>query len=80
MYGTATGPPLTIPRSCKPLILNGGRAECEQTLINSQETRFVTGLAIAKQLGADYPFQDTGVQKWFNFYGCMRYGWRFKKA
>ncbi len=50
------------------------------TLINSQETCFVTGLATARQLGADYPFQDAEARHWFNFYGRMMYGWRFKKA
>ena len=50
------------------------------TLINSQETCFVTGLATARQLGADYPFRDPEARKWFNFYGRMMYGWRFKKA
>ena len=28
------------------------------TLVNSQETCLVTGLAAAKQIGADYPFED----------------------
>ena len=50
------------------------------TLINSQETCFVTGLVTAKQLGADYPFQDSEARKWFNFYGRMMYGWRLKKV
>ena len=50
------------------------------TLINSQETCFVSGLATARQLGADYPFQDFETRKWFNFYGRMMYGWRFRKA
>ena len=50
------------------------------TLINSQETCFVTGLAAARQLGADYPFQDSEARKWFNFYGRTMYGRRFKKA
>ena len=50
------------------------------TLINSQETCFVTGLVTARQLGADYPFQDSEARKWFNFYGRMMYGWRFRKA
>jgi predicted NAD/FAD-binding protein len=50
------------------------------TLINSQETCFVSGLATARQLGADYPFQDDEARKWFNFYGGIMYGWRFKKA
>ena len=50
------------------------------TLINSQETCFVTGLAAARQLGADYPFRDAEAKKWFNFYGRTMYGRRFKKA
>ena len=50
------------------------------TLINSQETCFVTGLAAARQLGADYPFRDAEARKWFNFYGRTMYGRRFKKA
>ncbi len=50
------------------------------TLINSQETCFVTGLLAARQLGADYPFEDPEARKWFNFYGRMLYGWRFRKA
>ena len=50
------------------------------TLINSQETCFVTGLAAARQMGADYPFSDPEARKWFNFYGRTMYGRRFKKA
>ena len=50
------------------------------TLINSQETCFVSGLVTARQLGADYPFEDPEARKWFNFYGRMMYGWRFRKA
>ena len=50
------------------------------TLINSQETCFVTGLVTARQLGADYHFDDAEARKWFNFYGRMMYGWRFRKA
>ena len=50
------------------------------TLINSQETCFVSGLAAARQIGADYPFEDSEARKWFNFYGRMMYGWRFRKA
>ena len=50
------------------------------TLINSQETCFVTGLVTARQLGADYPFRDPEARKWFNFYGRVMYGWRFRKA
>jgi len=50
------------------------------TLINSQETCFVSGLAVARQLGADYPFHDREAAKWFNFYGSLMFGWRFRKA
>ncbi|MCE2436878.1 MAG: FAD-dependent oxidoreductase [Pseudomonadales bacterium] len=50
------------------------------TLVNSQETCFVTGLAVARQLGADYPFDDREARKWFNFYGRVLHGWRFRKA
>ena len=50
------------------------------TLINSQETCFVSGLVTARQMGADYPFRDSEARKWFNFYGRMMYGRRFKKA
>ena len=51
-----------------------------RTLINSQETCFVTGLVTARQLGADYPFQDSEARKWFNYYGRIMYGWRLRKA
>ncbi|MDE2663664.1 MAG: FAD-dependent oxidoreductase [Gemmatimonadota bacterium] len=50
------------------------------TLINSQETAFVTGLAAARQIGADYPFEDAEARKMFNYYGRVLYGWRFRKA
>ncbi|MCY4392472.1 MAG: hypothetical protein OXE43_10515, partial [Chloroflexi bacterium] len=50
------------------------------TLVNSQETCFVTGLAAARQLGADYPFDDASARRWFNYYGSILYGWRFRKA
>ncbi|MCY3802613.1 MAG: FAD-dependent oxidoreductase [Chloroflexi bacterium] len=50
------------------------------TLINSQETCFVTGLAAARQLGADYPFDDPEAKRWFNYYGGIMYGPRFRKA
>ncbi len=50
------------------------------TLINSQETCFITGLAAARQLGADYPFDDPAARRSFNFYGSLMYGWRFKRA
>ena len=50
------------------------------TLINSQETCFLSGLVTARQMGADYPFQDPEAREWFNFYGRIMYGWRFRKA
>ncbi len=50
------------------------------TLINSQEHCLLSGLVTARQLGADYPFQDAEAGKWFNFFGRMMHGWRFKKA
>ena len=50
------------------------------TLINSQETCFVTGLVTARQLGADYPFEDPEAKKWFNFYGRLMYGLRLRNA
>lgn len=50
------------------------------TLINSQETCFVSGLAAARQLGADYPFDDQEARRMFNYYGSILYGWAFNKA
>ncbi len=50
------------------------------TLVNSQETCFVTGLAAARQLGAGYPFEDPEARKMFNYYGSIMYGSRFRKA
>ena len=50
------------------------------TLINSQETCFVTGLAAATQIGADYPFADSEALSVFNYYGRILYGWRFRRA
>ena len=50
------------------------------TLINSQETCFVTGLAAARQIGADYPFADPEAMRTFNYYGRIMHGWRFKRA
>ncbi|MYE47793.1 MAG: NAD(P)-binding protein [Chloroflexi bacterium] len=50
------------------------------TLVNSQETCFVTGLAAARQLGAGYPFDDPEARKMFNYYGGIMYGSRFRKA
>ena len=50
------------------------------TLINSQETCFVSGLAAATQIGADYPFDNPEARRSFNHYGSLLHGWRFKKA
>ena len=50
------------------------------TLVNSQETCFITGLAAARQLGADYPFDDPAARRSFNYYGSILYGSRFRKA
>ncbi len=49
-------------------------------LINSQETCFVSGLAVARQLGADYPFDDEAARNVFNHYGSIMHGRRFKKV
>ena len=40
----------------------------------------VTGLAAARQLGADYPFDDPAAKRWFNYFGSIPYGSRFRKA
>ena len=50
------------------------------TLINSQETCLITGLATARQIGAGYPFDDPAAKRWFNYYGSIMYGRRFRKA
>ena len=50
------------------------------TLVNSQETCFITGLAAATQLGADYPFDDPAARRSFNYYGSILHGSRFKKV
>ena len=50
------------------------------TLINSQETCLVSGIAAARQLGADYPFDDPEAKRSFNHYGKILHGWRFRKA
>ena len=50
------------------------------TLVNSQETCFVSGLAAARQIGADYPFDDPEARRVFNYYGRVMYGWRFRTA
>ena len=50
------------------------------TLFNGQETCFVSGLAAATQLGADYPFDIPDARRTFNYYGSILHGWGFKKA
>ncbi len=50
------------------------------TLINSQETCLVSGLAAARQLGAEYPFDDSESRRAFNYYGSIMYGRRFRKV
>ena len=50
------------------------------TLVNSQETCFISGMAAATQIGADYPFDDHDARRWFNYFGSILYGWRFRKA
>jgi hypothetical protein len=50
------------------------------TLVNSQETCFVTGLAAARQLGADYPFEEPATRRSFNYYGSIMYGSGFRRA
>ena len=50
------------------------------TLVNSQETCLVSGVAAATQIGADYPFGDRDARRWFNYFGSILYGWRFRKA
>ena len=49
------------------------------TTVNSQEHCFLSGLAVARQLGAEYPFADDPEAKsWFNFYGRLSHGIRFR--
>ena len=50
------------------------------TLVNSQETCFVSGLAAARQIGADYPFDDPEARGWFNYYGSIMFGGGFRKV
>jgi len=50
------------------------------TTINSQEHGLISGLAAARQLGADYPFDDADAREWFNFWGTSMFGFGFKKA
>ena len=50
------------------------------TLVNSQETCLVSGLATARQLGADYHFADCRARRSFNYYGSIMFGSRFRKV
>ena len=50
------------------------------TLVNSQEHCLISGLAVARQLGAAYPFADDEARRWFNFYGRMLMGRPFRRA
>ena len=50
------------------------------TLINSQETCLITGLATARQIGTDYHFDDPAAKRSFNYYGRIMYGWRFRRV
>ena len=50
------------------------------TLINSQETCLVTGLAAARQIGADYHLDDPEAKRLFNYYGSILHGRRFRKV
>ena len=49
-------------------------------MVNSQEHCLVSGLAVARQLGTDYPFADDEARRWFNFYGRMVIGRSFRRA
>jgi predicted NAD/FAD-binding protein len=49
-------------------------------LINSQEHGFLSGLAAARQLGADYPFEGQDARNWFNFYGGLMHGSTFRRV
>ena len=50
------------------------------TVVNSQEHGLISGLAVARQLGADYPFDDAAAKEWFNFWGHSMFGRCFKQA
>ncbi|MCC6522491.1 MAG: FAD-dependent oxidoreductase [Polyangiaceae bacterium] len=51
------------------------------TVVNSQEHCFISGLAVARQLGADYPFaHNREAAEWFNFYGRLMHGPSFRRA
>lgn len=50
------------------------------TVINSQEHCLISGVAVARQLGADYPFDeaDDETRRWFDFWGETMFGRRFQ--
>jgi len=48
------------------------------TVVNSQEHGLISGLAAARQLGADYPFEDPAARPWFNFWGRSMFGRKFR--
>jgi uncharacterized protein len=51
------------------------------TTVNSQEHCFISGLSIARQLGAEYPFRhNREATDWFNFYGRLMHGGKFRSA
>jgi hypothetical protein len=51
------------------------------TTVNSQEHCFISGLSVARQLGALYPFaENREAASWFNFYGRLMHGPRFRSA
>jgi uncharacterized protein len=48
------------------------------TVVNSQEHGLISGLAVARQLGAGYGFEDAEARRWFNFWGRGMFGRRFR--
>lgn len=51
------------------------------TTVNSQEHCFVSGLTVARQLGAEYPFaHNREATAWFNFYGRLMHGPSFRRV
>ena len=53
---------------------------CGHTVANSQEHGFISGLAVAGQLGAGYAFEDAGAREWFNFWGRGMFGPSFREV
>jgi predicted NAD/FAD-binding protein len=51
------------------------------TIVNSQEHALISGLSVARQLGADYPFAtNREAAAWFNFHGRLMHGPFFRAA